>query len=67
MKNFSMLKTVYKAKEFEFCFCQYLKNNIPDIRLIPLDHATYSKFLKSVKAQNFENRDMHPHPRGSVN
>ena len=31
----------YETKEFEHCFCQYLKNNIPDIRLIPLDHVTY--------------------------
>ena len=29
-----------KTKEFEHCFCQYLKNNIADIRLIPLDHVT---------------------------
>ena len=27
--------------EFEHCFCQYLKNNMADIRLIPLDHVTY--------------------------
>ena len=25
---------------FEHCFCQYLKNNMADIRLIPLDHVT---------------------------
>ena len=25
----------------ERCFCQYLKTNIADIRLIPLDHVTY--------------------------
>ena len=31
----------YKTKEFEHCFCQYLKNSISDIRLIPLDHVTY--------------------------
>ena len=30
----------YKTKEFEHCFCQYLKYNITDIRLIPLDHVT---------------------------
>ena len=30
----------YKTKEFEHCFCQYLKNNITDIWLIPLDHVT---------------------------
>ena len=28
------------TKEFEHCFCQYLKNNIANIRLIPLDHVT---------------------------
>ena len=33
--------TQYKTTEFEHCFCQYLENNIPDIRLIPLDHGTY--------------------------
>ena len=30
-----------ERKEFAHCFCQYLKNNIPDIRLIPIDHVTY--------------------------
>ena len=29
----------------EHCFCQYLKNNIPDIRLIPLDYVTIWHFL----------------------
>ena len=38
--NLAMLKQ-YKTKEFEHCFCQYLKNNMADIRLIPLDHVTY--------------------------
>ena len=28
-------------KQFEHCFCQYLKNNMADIRLIPVDHVTY--------------------------
>ena len=28
------------SKEFELFLCQYLKNNIHDIRLIPLDHFT---------------------------
>ena len=27
-------------QEFEHCFCQYRKNNISDIRLIPRDHIT---------------------------
>ena len=40
MKNVSRLRQ-YKTKEFEHCFCQYLKNNISDIRLIPLDNVTY--------------------------
>ena len=31
----------YKTKEFECFLCLYLKNNICDIRLIPLDHVTY--------------------------
>ena len=30
-----------KQKEFELFLCQNLKNNICDIRLIPLDHVTY--------------------------
>ena len=25
----------------QWSFCPYLKNNIADIRLIPLDHVTY--------------------------
>ena len=41
MQDLSMLKkTQYKTKEFEHCFCQYLKNHIADIRFIPLDHVT---------------------------
>ena len=31
----------YKSKEFECFLCLYLKCNICDIRLIPLDHVTY--------------------------
>ena len=30
----------YKTKEFEPFLCQYHKNNICDIRLVPLDHVT---------------------------
>ena len=41
MKDLTMLKNQYETKEFEHCFGQYLKNHIPDIRLIPLDHVTY--------------------------
>ena len=37
----------YKTKEFEHCFCQYLKNNMADIRLIPLDHVTSFVFVKA--------------------
>ena len=33
-----------KNKNSEHCFCHYLKNNIADIRLIPLDHVTYYSF-----------------------
>ena len=40
MKNLTMLKQ-YETKEFEPYFCQYLKNNVSDIRLIPLDYVTY--------------------------
>ena len=32
----------YKTKEFEHCFCQYLKNNIADIRLRLLIMSHYS-------------------------
>ena len=31
----------YETMKFKHCFYQYLKNDIPDIRLIPLDHVTY--------------------------
>ena len=41
MKDLIMLKR-YETKEFDHCFCPYLKINIPDIRLIPLDHVKYS-------------------------
>ena len=40
-EGFDNAKNNMKQKEFEHCFCQYQKNNIPDIRLIPLDHVTY--------------------------
>ena len=36
--------------EFEHYFFQYIKNNIPDIRLIPFDHVTYMRV-----------QDMHMH------
>ena len=35
----------HKTTEFELFLCQYLKNNICDIRLIPLDHVTYLQSL----------------------
>ena len=31
----------YKTKEFELLLRQYLKNNICNIQIIPLDHVTY--------------------------
>ena len=35
-------KNNIKTKIFEHCFCQYLKNDMADIQLIPLDHhVTY--------------------------
>ena len=37
-----MLKTIWN-KGIWTLFFQYLKNDIPDIRLIPLDHVTYMK------------------------
>ena len=30
-----------KTKEFDIFLCKYLKNNICDIRLIPLDHIGF--------------------------
>ena len=42
-----MLKQ-YKTKDFERCFCQYLKNNITDIRLIPLDHVTHIQLIPQI-------------------
>ena len=39
--EFDNAKNNIKQKEFEHCFWQYLKNNIADIRLIPLDRVTY--------------------------
>ena len=42
MTDLTMLKKQNKTKEFELFLCQYLKSNIADIRLIPLDHVTYS-------------------------
>ena len=33
-------------KQLEHCFCHYLKTNITDIRLIPLDHVTYTTHKK---------------------
>ena len=39
---------INKTKGFEHCFCQYLKNNIADIRLIPLDHVTYRVIQKKL-------------------
>ena len=35
--------------KFEQCFCQYLINNIPDIRLIPLDNVTFRDLQKILK------------------
>ena len=37
----------YETKEFELLLCQYLKNKIYNIRLIPLDNVTniFSDFL----------------------
>ena len=41
MNNCQYMLKQDKTKEFENCFCQYLTNNISNIRLIPLDHVTY--------------------------
>ena len=47
-EGFENAKNKYETKEFEYRLCQYLKNNIPNIRLIPLDHVTYVQMLRSV-------------------
>ena len=57
MNNLSTLKQ-YETKEFEFCFCQYLKNNISDFRLIPDDRSSYIQ--KSICQFPFEYKD-HSH------
>ena len=46
MKDFTMLKQ-YVTKEFEYCFCQYLKNNIPtsDSFLLIMSHIVASLFV----------------------
>ena len=36
-----VMKDLTMLKQYAHCFCQYPKNNIPDIRLIPLDSVTY--------------------------
>ena len=40
-EDFFIAKNNIKQKDFEHCFCHYLKNNISDIRLIPVDHVTF--------------------------
>ena len=40
----------YKTKEFEQCFCPYLKINISDIRLIPLDHVIFDSFTEAIQS-----------------
>ena len=35
------IKSENNIKQKNLFICQYLKNNICDIRLIPLDHVTY--------------------------
>ena len=45
-ERFVNAKKQYKTKESDHCFCQYLKNNMANIQLIPLDHVTYGGQLK---------------------
>ena len=40
--EFDNAKNDIKQKKYEHSFCQYLKNNIADIRLIPPDYVTYT-------------------------
>ena len=50
-KGFDNGKQQYKTKELEHSFCQYLKTNIADIRLIPLDHVTYEDLIHIISLQ----------------
>ena len=45
--KFVNAKKQYNTKEFEHCFCHYLKNNMADVRLIPLDHVTYDTMTET--------------------
>ena len=45
-EEFVNAKNNIKTKEFEHCFCLYLENNLPGIRLIPLDHVTYEQIWR---------------------
>ena len=38
-EEFVNAKNNIKQRNLNTCFCQYLKNNIANIRLIPLDHV----------------------------
>ena len=40
-EGFDTAKNDMKQRNFNTVFCHYLQHNIPDIRLIPLDHVTY--------------------------
>ena len=42
-EEFVNAKNNLKQNNLKTVFCQYLKNNVFDIRLIPLDHVKYSK------------------------
>ena len=60
-------KKQYKTKEIEHCFCQYLKINISDIRLIPLDHVTIyydnnQRVIRSFNEKNLVERLCHTWP-----
>ena len=46
--NLLLLKQ-YKTKEFRTFLCQYLQNNISDIRIIPLDHVTYYDITSTIE------------------
>ena len=61
MKNLSVLKNI-KQRNLN-TDCQYLKNNMADIRLMPLDHVTYQSTTTFITSASwFIWSLLHPHP-----
>ena len=62
-EGFNNAKNNMKQRNLnEHCFCQYLKNNIPDIRLIPLDHVyVLRNWIHVVRKKGFHNKPILPY------